>query len=392
MAVFSIRDAVAGDEPAFRGIVYDSLKEFGLAPDPDATDADLQDLQASYVAPGGAFLVVVDDGGIVVGGGGFVPHGEGQVELRKMYLAPQARGHGLGGRLLRELIARARGRGFERMVLETASVLKEAIALYQRFGFQRQHRPGTMASRCDQAYVLDLTGVEPRRHSVCIGLVGDFDPGITAHQAIPVALALAAERSGIAVEHEWLDTGAIQSAQEVKLFDGLWCVPGSPYHSTAGALVAIRHAREHGVPFLGTCGGFQHVILEFARNVLGWRDAETAETAPHARRAVISALKCPLIETQNEIKVERRTRLATVYAHDYVTEKYHCSYGLNPRFEYYLTGGPLHASAHDSDGEVRAVELEAHPYFIATLFQPERAALEGHCPAPVLSLVRACAA
>ena len=392
MPEYSIREALAGDEAAVERVVVDVLGEYGLKPDPDSTDADLKDLHAAYAARGGVFLVVVDENGAVVGAAGLARVDAHSAEIRKMYLRPEARGHGLGGALLRKLIARARDLGFQRIVLETNAVLKEAISLYQRFGFLRVPRPAHLASRCDQAYALDLDADATRRRAVSIGLVGDFNPDVTAHRAIPLALQLAAERTGIEVDYQWLDTDLIQSAQEVRLFDGLWCVPGSPYHNMAGALIAIRHAREHAVPFLGTCGGFQHVMVEFARNVLGWRDADHAESAPHAGRKVISALKCAMIETQNEIKVERRTRLAAVYGRDYVTEGYHCSYGLNPRFERSLTGGPLRACAHDSEGEVRAVELEAHPYFIATLFQPERAALEGHCPPPVLSLVRACAA
>jgi len=72
-----------------------------------------------------------------------------------MYLLPEARGHGLGGRMLRRAIAFARGRGFRRVELETASELKEAIALYAGAGFQPMRR-AHLAARCDQAFALDL--------------------------------------------------------------------------------------------------------------------------------------------------------------------------------------------------------------------------------------------
>jgi CTP synthase (UTP-ammonia lyase) len=62
--------------------------------------------------------------------------------------------------------------------------------------------------------------------------------------------------------------------------DGLIVAPGSPCRSQQGALVVIEHARLHSLPLLGTCGGFQHVVLEFARNVLGFADAQHAETTP----------------------------------------------------------------------------------------------------------------
>lgn len=231
-----------------------------------------------------------------------------------------------------------------------------------------------------------------RRPATCVGLIGDFDPAITAHRAIPEALRLAGERSGIEVSTEWVSTEDIHSAQQVKLFDGLWCVPGSPYHSMDGALIAIRHAREHGVPFLGTCGGFQHAVLEYARNVLGWRDAAHAETAPQARLRVIAPLQCALVEQQGEVTLVAGSRLAQAFGQSSVVQSYHCRYGLNPKIQRQLTAGPLRATAFDTAGEIRAVEMEAHPFFVATLFQPERAALEGQCPPPVLAFVLACAA
>lgn len=87
-----------------------------------------------------------------------------------------------------------------------------------------------------------------------IGLIGDFNEAVTAHRAIPVALRLAAELLGHAVDLEWLATDAMPDAQGLARFDGLWCVPGSPYRDMDGALRAIRFARERRVPFLGTCG------------------------------------------------------------------------------------------------------------------------------------------
>ena len=124
-----------------------------------------------------------------------------------------------------------------------------------------------------------------------IGLVGDHDIAVPAHQAIPRALALAADASNVNVAHEWVPTEEIVSTERLARFDGLWCVPASPYRRMEGALLAIRFAREEGRPFLGTCGGFQHAVIEYARHVLGWSDAEHAETAPDAERLVISVVR-----------------------------------------------------------------------------------------------------
>lgn len=226
---------------------------------------------------------------------------------------------------------------------------------------------------------------------VRIGLVGDFDASVPAHQAIPLALGQAGEALGLEVRSEWIPTDEIHSNSRLSELDGLWCVPASPYHSIDGALLAIRHAREAAVPFLGTCGGFQHAIVEYARNVLGWADADHAETAPGASRAVIAPLACSLVETTGSVRLVPGTRIAAAYGTSETREGYRCRYGLNPAFRAALVSGPLRAAALDDTGEVRGVELVDHPFFAATLFQPERAALRG-LPVPLArAFVQACA-
>ena len=227
--------------------------------------------------------------------------------------------------------------------------------------------------------------------AVNIGLIGDHDASVPAHRAIPLALQRAAANTGMTVGFEWLPTEQIDTVAQLARFDGLWCVPASPYRSMDGALLAIRHAREIGLPFLGTCGGFQHAIVEYARNVLGWADAEHAETAADSPRAVISALACALVETTGDVRLLPGSRIAAAYGSAAASEGYRCRYGLNPAFRDALVAGPLRATADDDTGEVRAVELDCHPFFVATLFQPERAALRGE-PAPLVNaFVRACA-
>ena len=159
MSELRFRDATRGDEPAIRSVVVAVLHEYGLAPDPANTDADLLDVTSSYTARGGVFRVLVSSTDEIVGCGGLYPLEREEAEIRKMYLLPETRGRGLGRRLLRDLIAGARERGFKRVILETASVLEDAIALYRAHGFvpvRRDH----LASRCDQAYVLDLSVVD----------------------------------------------------------------------------------------------------------------------------------------------------------------------------------------------------------------------------------------
>lgn len=151
----TIRDAIPGDEPVVQALVFSVLREYGLKPDPDDTDADLGDLQSFYVKRAGTFRIVTDDTGKIVGCGGLLPAGTSDVELRKMYLLPQVRGQGFGEQLLENLIATARAQGHARIVLDTASALKQAIALYRKHGFQPFENPERVR-RCDQSYALNL--------------------------------------------------------------------------------------------------------------------------------------------------------------------------------------------------------------------------------------------
>jgi CTP synthase (UTP-ammonia lyase) len=144
-----------------------------------------------------------------------------------------------------------------------------------------------------------------------------------------------------------------------------------------GVLLAIRFVREEKRPFLATCGGFQHAIIEFARNVLGLAEADHAESAPQARTQIISPLSCSLVEQDGEILLTEGSRLRAAYGTARVIERYHCSYGVNNSFRQVLSGGGLTLAGVDKEGAVRAVEIPAHPFFVGTLFQPERSALDG---------------
>jgi N-acetylglutamate synthase and related acetyltransferases len=142
------------DSEAVQALVFGVLAEYGLAPDFDGTDQDITDIETNYLDRGGIFEVIENDEGKIVGTVGLYPLDETTIELRKMYFASEIRGRGLGKKLLREMIEKARNLGYLRVYLETASVLKQAVHIYESAGFTRvveKHTP-----RCDQAYVLEI--------------------------------------------------------------------------------------------------------------------------------------------------------------------------------------------------------------------------------------------
>ena len=150
----NIRAAKNSDSDAIKFVVFTALREYGLTPDSGTTDKDLDSIEDTYFLKGGYFGVV-EENNIVIATVGICRENETTCELRKMYSLQSARGKGLGKQLLEFSIQKAKELGFSRMVLETASPLKEAIGLYKRYGFIA-FKPDHMSARCDQAYELYL--------------------------------------------------------------------------------------------------------------------------------------------------------------------------------------------------------------------------------------------
>jgi CTP synthase (UTP-ammonia lyase) len=211
-----------------------------------------------------------------------------------------------------------------------------------------------------------------------IALVGDFNPDVVAHRAIDRCFALARHPHSEAIAPEWISTDRIVLGDEAALqkFSGIWCTPASPYRNTEGALWAIQFARTHGVPFLGTCGGYQHALLEYARNVLGLAHAGHTELDPAASLPLLERMHCSLIETSQRVIITSDA-FQLFYGDDSGVEGFHCSYGLNPNHDQVFNGTLLEIVARSEEGQPRAFQLTGHPFFVGTQFQPERQSLEG---------------
>jgi CTP synthase (UTP-ammonia lyase) len=225
-----------------------------------------------------------------------------------------------------------------------------------------------------------------------IALVGDYSPKVTAHRAIPTALELVKSALNRDVTWTWVGTAGIRDARkDLASFSAVWVVPHSPYEHMEGALAAIRWARETKRPFLGTCGGFQHALIEIARDVMGLREADHAETNPGGASLVVTALACSLVEKTNMLRFTSGSRICAAYGRDTATEGYHCSYGPAEGYHTAFEGAGVRFTAFDETGEIRAAELsqDVHPFFVGTLFQPERAALRGEIPPLVKAFVQA---
>ncbi|MFB6617279.1 hypothetical protein ACIGFK_26635 [Streptomyces sp. NPDC085524] len=223
-------------------------------------------------------------------------------------------------------------------------------------------------------------------HTARIALVGDRSPHVKSHVRIPLLLDALAARDGLVLDAYWIptgDAGAEAAAGTLSRFDAMWVLPGSPYASESGVLAAIRVAREERIPFLGTCGGFQHTLLEYARTVCGLAGAAHAENDPGAADPLITPLSCSLVGHEGLVRAEPGSLAEAALGAERSTERYHCNYGPDPRHLPALAAHGLRLSGHDEDGQVRIAELPGHPFFLATLFQPELHG-DGTVPHPIV--------
>ena len=143
----TLRTITRAEGTVVQAMIFEVLREYNLAP-----DADLADLQQFYRS---GWFAVLEWEEQIVGSVGLLPVAEGVLELRKMYLRRAYRGRGWGRLLLERALQEASRLGTRKITLGTATVLVEAIGLYEQFGFQRTH-DSHAAARCDQAWELDL--------------------------------------------------------------------------------------------------------------------------------------------------------------------------------------------------------------------------------------------
>jgi CTP synthase (UTP-ammonia lyase) len=207
-----------------------------------------------------------------------------------------------------------------------------------------------------------------------IAVIGDFKPDNPSHLATNEAIRHCSEAAKLNTRAEWIGTEEILkrgTRNQLEEFGGLWIAPASPYKSMEGALLAIRTARERSIPLLGTCGGFQHIILEYARNVLGITDAEHEETSPGASQLFISRLDCSLVGRTMTIALDPQSLIARLYGRATAQEQYYCNFGVNPKYLETLFSREMRVVASDAEGIARAVEIPSHPFFIGTLFLPQ---------------------
>lgn len=205
-----------------------------------------------------------------------------------------------------------------------------------------------------------------------IGIIGDYD-GRPSHIATQEAIKHSGDYLGVTFVADWIPTVSLleMTTQKLKEYQGIWCAPGSPYQSMQGAINGIEYARVNNVPFIGTCGGFQHAVLEFAKNKLHYEEIGQDTFDLYSPNLFISALSCSLVGQSRKIIINPDSIFYKIYQCGEVDEKYNCNFGLNKEFEVALIKNHFQIAGKDAEGEVRAMVNTRNDYFVITLFQPQ---------------------
>ena len=209
---------------------------------------------------------------------------------------------------------------------------------------------------------------------IYIGVIGDFNSDHYTHLAINDSFNHLKSAINTSINFEWVHTSLLRENLQgiIKRFNGIWMASGTPYTNTNGAIGVLKHARENDIPLLAICGGFQYMIIEYARNVLGIDNAEHEETTPDADNLIIKSLSCSLIGQSEELKIVDKDSITyRAIGNENFVGSYHCNFGLNPRFKKIIDEGGLKVVVENENGEVRGCELKNRKFFVGSLFQPQ---------------------
>ena len=223
-----------------------------------------------------------------------------------------------------------------------------------------------------------------------IAILGDFNPIYSTHHALNNSLREVIKRFDEDIQFDWISTDIFNFKIAFnQLYCGLWIAPGSPYKDMKNVIDTITYVRQNNIPTFGNCGGFQHMIIEYARNICGIFNADHEETNPESKELLISKLSCSLIEKEELLTiVNKDSILFDIVRKENLLGKYFCSYGVNEKYISILKDNGLKLTAISEDGQVRAFEIEDHPFFLGTLFQPALTSTNNHPNPLIVEFVR----
>lgn len=225
-----------------------------------------------------------------------------------------------------------------------------------------------------------------------IAILGDFNPANTLHHTVNESLGHVQKQLEEEFQWDWISTDVFNPKIAFNgLYVGLWIVPGSPYKSMEGVLNAIEYTRTNQIPTLGTCAGFQHMLIEFARNVCDIKNADHEETSLDPSELVISKLSCSLVGQEEELTIiDEESKLFKLIKERKLKGKYHCNYGVNQAYIDIFKQKGLSITVVSKNGEARAFEIKSHPFFLGTLFQIQLGSSYKHPNPVIMDFIKTC--
>ncbi len=229
-----------------------------------------------------------------------------------------------------------------------------------------------------------LNRIENPKKEITIGLIGKYIELKDSYKSITEAFGHAGAANECKVKVNWIHSEELTDdnvADQLKNLDGLLVAPGFGSRGIAGKITAVKFARESKLPFLGICLGMQCAVIEYARNVLGWSDAHTAEIDDNCERSVIDLME----EQKNitdmggtmrlgayECELKQGSKIAHAYASDNIEERHRHRYEFNNKYlEDFESNGMIATGKNPQTGLVEVVEIPEHPWFVGAQFHPE---------------------
>lgn len=225
-----------------------------------------------------------------------------------------------------------------------------------------------------------------------IAILGDFNPVYKTHHALNDSTRQIKKYFESEIQFDWIATDIFDyQAAFNNMYCGLWIAPGTPYKDDENVIRTIKYARENSIVTFGNCGGFQYMVIEFARNVCGIDNANHEESHPESEYLVISKLSCSLIEQQENLElIDKDSIIYHTIKKEKFIGRYFCNYGINQKFLEALTSNGLNFTTKSEDGQMRSFEIKSHLFYVATLFQPALTSSENEPNPIILKFVRKC--
>lgn len=221
-------------------------------------------------------------------------------------------------------------------------------------------------------------------NEVHVGLVGKYIELKDAYKSIAEAFIHAGVANECRVKVDWIHSEKIDAenvASKLGHLNGILVAPGFGDRGIEGKITAIQYARENNIPFFGVCLGMQCAVIEFARNVIGWKDAHSTEMNPATKHAVIDFMEGQKNITKKggtmrlgeyNCAITKGSKAAHVYGKQKIGERHRHRYEFNNKFlKEYEDAGMTASGINPESNLVEIVELKNHPWFIGVQFHPE---------------------